>query len=195
MDLDSVLLNGIDKYIPAHINRKKVYDKFYNFLSDNNQVKEFGYIQDDIKKMSINLERGIFNYALKLYSLKSNAETWNDVFKNTYISRAVTIYNNLSGPSINSSILLHRYLSKEFDEFGLCLMTPEQINPEKWKELKESIAEKKVFQVLERPDGLFKCGKCKSYKTEYNERQTRSADEPTTKFCYCYNCGHRWRFC
>ena len=21
------------------------------------------------------------------------------------------------------------------------------------------------------------------------------SDEPTTKFCYCYNCGNRWRFC
>ena len=35
----------------------------------------------------------------------------------------------------------------------------------------------------------------KSYKTEYNEKQTRSADEPTTKFCYCHKCGNRWKFC
>ena len=25
--------------------------------------------------------------------------------------------------------------------------------------------------------------------------QTRSADEPMTTFCFCNECGHRWKFC
>ena len=40
-----------------------------------------------------------------------------------------------------------------------------------------------------------KCGKCGGKKTEYTQRQTRSADEPMTTFCTCLICGHRWRFC
>lgn len=40
-------------------------------------------------------------------------------------------------------------------------------------------------------EGLFACGKCKSRNTDFTERQTRSADEPTTKFAECYNCGHK----
>lgn len=44
-------------------------------------------------------------------------------------------------------------------------------------------------------DGILKCPKCKSMKTEYTEVQTRSADEPTTKKCFCNNCGYRWKFC
>ena len=44
-------------------------------------------------------------------------------------------------------------------------------------------------------DGILKCPKCKSMKTEYVEVQTRSADEPTTKKCMCNNCDHRWKFC
>ena len=93
--------------------------------------------------------------------------------------------------------MLDRYLSKEFNEFELCALTPKEIFPEKWNELFEAhCVDRNVMKVIpELPDGLFKCGKCKSYKTEYNERQTRSADEPTTKFCYCHTCGHRWRFC
>jgi len=44
-------------------------------------------------------------------------------------------------------------------------------------------------------DGILKCPKCKSMKTEYTEVQTRSADEPTTKKCMCNDCDYRWKFC
>jgi len=44
-------------------------------------------------------------------------------------------------------------------------------------------------------DGILKCPKCKSMKTEYIEVQTRSADEPTTKKCLCNACDYRWKFC
>lgn len=44
-------------------------------------------------------------------------------------------------------------------------------------------------------DGILKCPKCKSMKTEYVEVQTRSADEPTTKKCFCNDCTYRWKFC
>lgn len=44
-------------------------------------------------------------------------------------------------------------------------------------------------------DGIMQCGKCKSRNTDFREQQTRSADEPTTKFCECYDCGHKWKFC
>jgi len=43
--------------------------------------------------------------------------------------------------------------------------------------------------------GILICSKCKSRKTDFYERQTRSADEPTTKFANCFDCGHRWKFC
>ena len=42
-------------------------------------------------------------------------------------------------------------------------------------------------------DGILKCPKCKGMKTEYTEVQTRSADEPTTKKCFCNDCGYRWK--
>lgn len=44
-------------------------------------------------------------------------------------------------------------------------------------------------------DGILKCNKCKKYKTTYTEKQTRSSDEPSTKFAYCFICDKRWKFC
>jgi len=44
---------------------------------------------------------------------------------------------------------------------------------------------------------LLQCPKCKERKVSYFERQTRSADEPTTKFACCHHtgCHFRWKFC
>lgn len=37
------------------------------------------------------------------------------------------------------------------------------------------------------------CEKCHNDKAFYTEIQIRSADEPTTVFYECTNCGHKWR--
>jgi DNA-directed RNA polymerase subunit M len=37
------------------------------------------------------------------------------------------------------------------------------------------------------------CQKCGNKKAEYWEVQTRSADEPPTRFHKCTKCGHTWR--
>lgn len=53
----------------------------------------------------------------------------------------------------------------------------------------------KQYAGKETQDGILKCPRCKSMKTEYIEVQTRSADEPTTKKCTCNACDYRWKFC
>ena len=189
----------LNKLIPNHPTRKRVYEKF-NILITNNNLYKFSI--DEIIKMAINLERGIFNYTISIYSNKRINETWNDYFNNIYINRVVKIYNNLNpNSSLKNTNLLNRLLSKEINEFEISSFNSEQLFPERWKELIDKYLTNinddlpEQIKLEDRPDGLFKCGKCKSYKTEYNEKQTRSADEPTTKFCYCHNCGNRWKFC
>ena len=56
-----------------------------------------------------------------------------------------------------------------------------------YQEPKKEVVEKKPEEY---DDGMFKCGKCKSMKTTYVEKQTRSADEPMTLFITCRVCGH-----
>lgn len=189
----------LEKAIPNHPQRKKVYEKFSNLLLLHVDKKDYHYTDEDIQKIALNIERGIFNRALSLYFKRSPRETWNNVFNNIYINKCVIIYNNLNpNGNIQNTGLLERLLQKEFNEFELCFFPPDKLFPEKYKALMKMHCpniNNDAPVKLEQPDGLFKCGKCKSYKTEYNERQTRSADEPTTKFCYCHNCGNRWRFC
>lgn len=48
---------------------------------------------------------------------------------------------------------------------------------------------------IKETEGMFECGRCKSTKTTYTQKQTRSADEPMTTFVTCGNCNNRWKFC
>lgn len=173
-------MENLDKLIPNHPDRKRIYEKFYNLIKNNISNYNFNYNDNDIKKMSINIERGIFNYSINHYSnYHSYIETWNEQFKRLYIGRSVIIYNNLNPKStLKNTNLLNRLLSKEFNEFEMCLFTPEKMFPERWNEIVE-ICKQSEPKYAEKPqvidDGVFKCGKCKSYKTSYYQLQTRSA--------------------
>jgi len=97
--------------------------------------------------------------------------------------------------------LLRRLLRKEVTSQDLPNMRAEQLWPNgPWARSMFKLKEKEL--VLERSkakeedyNGLLKCGRCKSTKTDYTTMQTRSADEPATVFASCRNCGNRWRFC
>lgn len=65
------------------------------------------------------------------------------------------------------------------------------------KRLQASIEKsmKKEVSIVNEKDykGLFKCAKCREYKTTYYEMQTRSADEPITVFVTCHICDITWK--
>lgn len=195
--LDNFLLimSEIDKLIPQHPQRNKVYIKFFNLLKDKTDLEDI-----ILQKMALNIERGIFNYALSLYSSKIVNETWNEKYKSVYINRAITVYDNLNPDGrIKNINLLQRFLTKEFDEFELSSLSPEKMFPERYDQLYQLYCKGKVNEDVtpetsDQPDGVFKCGKCKKYKTSYYQLQTRSADEPMTTFITCHICNNKWKF-
>lgn len=180
---------NLDQFIPQNHVRKNLYIKLYNLLSIHIELPDY-----DIQKMALNIERGILNNVLKV----TRQIVWDEHFKRRYLARAVTVFTNLNPESyLKNTNLIQRLLNKEFDEFELCSFGPDKMFPERWNERMKEYNEEfnKEYKKEEVPDGILRCGKCKSYKTEYNEKFTRAADEPSCKFCYCHNCGHRWRFC
>ena len=62
----------------------------------------------------------------------------------------------------------------------------------------EAIAELEPIQKIQEEetmvDGDITCPKCHSKKVHRIEKQTRSADESATVFCYSSECGKRWKF-
>jgi len=62
----------------------------------------------------------------------------------------------------------------------------------------EAASERKEVVVVENEISVnviidAECSKCGNWKAEYWEIQTRSADEPATRFHKCTKCGHVWR--
>jgi len=64
-------------------------------------------------------------------------------------------------------------------------------------EIEEKQAEHDKFfsppEIGDVADGLYECPKCHKKKVDVRYLQTRSADEPMTKFCTCLNCRHQFK--
>lgn len=183
-----------DNLIPKHPYRENVYNKIFALLLKHNH-EPYSYTEDDIQKFALNIERGIFNYAVS----NASSKEWDFMFKHTYTAKAVRIYTNLNPESyLKNTELIHRLFRKEFTEFELAKFESEQLFPSRYYELLEKYGtdvSKEVNKPDENVQGMFRCGKCKTYKTSYYQMQTRSADEPMTTFVTCHNCGNRWKFC
>lgn len=208
---DDNRVRSLDEYIPKHPSRKHVYNKFYNLLKELAQ-ENTNLTQNDIQKMALNIERGVFNYSIKYKyenktsvsnsskrndSVVSSDNTW-DMIKNYYQSRAVKIYTNLNPDSyLKNKNLVKRLFNREFTEFELVEFDAADIFPERYSQIiaeYNALQPKEINQDENEENGLFRCGKCKTYRTSYYQMQTRSADEPLTTFVSC-KCGNKWKFC
>ena len=147
-------------------------------------------IQDT--KISRNIERGVFNFALKESTTKKLLKKWeNPFFVNIYLDRMKTIYTNIQYEPLKELIQSGNIKTSE-----LAFMTHQEMRPDKWNNMIEEKNKRdkcKYETVIEAATDTFKCRKCKSNKCTYYQMQTRSADEPMTTFVSCLDCGCRWK--
>lgn len=143
-------------------------------------------IEEELKDTCYQIEKGIYEYA----SFSSNR--W-DKIKDYYTQRSLLVIHNINPKDkIQNLTLLNRLLNKELEPFYIGRqMTAQEMFPERNK-----LGQIEAFAKIDPnklPDGIFKCGKCKSYKTSYVEIFSRSADEPSVKKIFCHNCENRWK--
>jgi transcription elongation factor S-II len=156
----------------------------------NIQKKLCNHLHKD--KLAVNLEKAIFNYAIKEASIRKIIKKWeNPHFTQLYIDRLRSIINNLSNAEIVAQLK-----SSELSVQTLAFMTHQEMKPERWAELisKKIKRDASKFDVnIEASTDMYKCKKCHSKKCTYYEMQTRSADEPATIFVTCLDCGKHWK--
>jgi transcription elongation factor S-II len=142
-------------------------------------------------KIVSNLEKAIFNYAIKEATQKKIIKKWvNPYFKQLYVDRLRTIVNNLKNPEI-----LQLLQSGELKPQVFAFMTHQEMNPSRWSALIQQKMKRDASKFntnIEASTDMFTCKKCKSKKCTYYELQTRSADEPATIFITCLDCGKHW---
>jgi len=143
------------------------------------------------KKLSLNLEKGIFNYAIQTAHLRNIVRKWdNKAFVMIYVDKFKGLLLNLNAKStVKNKELLKRLKNKEFKAHELAFMTHQELFPEKWKYLIDKKIKRDksegVVDLSAATDEFF-CFKCKKRKCSYYQMQTRSADEPMTTFVTVY---------
>uniref|UniRef100_A0A6C0DPV3 TFIIS-type domain-containing protein n=1 Tax=viral metagenome TaxID=1070528 RepID=A0A6C0DPV3_9ZZZZ len=158
--------------------REKVCDRLNVILED--------------KTLATNMEKGIYNYAIKEAGSRKIIKKWeNPYFSILYIDRLRSIYFN-----IKNEELLQLIKTKEITPQTVAFMTHQELNPEHWKELIDKKIKRdanKFTMNIQASTDMFTCKKCRSKKCTYYELQTRSADEPATIFVTCLDCGKNWK--
>ena len=153
------------------------------------------HLQEDMVK---DLEIGIFNWTINFANANNIRKTWKDnLFKKTYFQKMRSVLDNLNSSSYLSNVrLIERLKEKEFKPHDIPSLDMTTIFHEKWTSILDKRMKKEENfhnskQVAKTE--LFKCSKCKKRECSYYELQVRSADESSTIFVTCLNCGNRWR--
>ena len=143
-------------------------------------------------KISVNMEKGIYNYAVKEASTKKVVKKWdNPHFVQIYVDRVRSIYFNL-----NNETLLQQLADGSIKPHVVAFMTHQELAPEKWAKLIEAKTKRDLNKCetnLSAATDTFTCRKCKGNQCTYYQLQTRSADEPMTTFITCLECGKKWK--
>ena len=145
------------------------------------------------KNISVNIEKGIYNYTIEDATRKQLIKKWENVhFVEIYLTRFRTIYNNLR----SSSYLKQQLEEQKWLPHEIAFLSHYEMSPERWERLIEDKRErdKNAYDVQQKIDSEFKCRRCKQNNCSYYQLQTRSADEPMTTFVSCHSCGNRWKF-
>ena len=157
----------------------------------NIRKKLSSFLQENMTHAS-NLEKGIYNWALKEAATRKVVKKWdNQFFIQIYLDHLRSIFVNLRNDKLTQMVI-----SGDIKAHELAFMSHHEMLPEKWDELikAKSIRDKSKFeQNIEAMTDTFTCRKCKSKKCSYYQQQVRSSDEPMTIFVQCLQCFNRWK--
>ena len=142
------------------------------------------------KRASENLEKGIFNYALKEADRRKIIKKWdNEFFVQIYTDHLKSILTNLSDKWVQE------ILNGNNKAHEIAFMTHQELDHDRWAELIriKSLRDQNKFEVNIASSVEKYCYKCKGNKCTFYALQTRASDEPMTVYYSCCNCGNRWK--
>lgn len=115
-------------------------------------------------------------------------------YKNRVRSR-VSNLGDMKNPYLRFNVLRGDLAPERIARMTAEEMASDELKREREKYTKEAINDHQMTLTSGTKTSEIKCPACKKFNVTYNQVQTRSADEPMTTFCYCNECGKRWKFC
>jgi len=138
---------------------------------------ELGKVLDS-EQLGRNLEVCIFNHVIQEATVRCIPRYWEDKrFSEMYKTKVRSMHFNLKNP--DNPALRESVLDKRVSVKRLVKMTHYEMFPQLWEPVYEKLAQRDLKYGKDLPDdyvGAFQCGGCRSWKTQYTQLQTRSAD-------------------
>ena len=140
-----------------------------------------------------NIEKGVYNWCIYNADEKCIYKYWdNVVFSNMYLIKSMDVYANLN----RKKDIRDKIKSQLIRAYKVPFLKTYELDSDNWKDTLEvyKTIEKNMYE--KRKDNvvsIYKCGKCKKNECTFYQLQTRGADEATTTFVECVNCGHKWK--
>lgn len=139
------------------------------------------------------VEKAVWNHAIDVSEQRKVKRIWFEpAFRILYTAKIRSLVFNLSHPD-NPDLKRH-VLSALMTPDELVIKPPEDLFPTgPYNAMAVQLSQKATAKENEYADGFTQCGRCKSWKVQWTQVQTRSADEPMTVFFWCSKCSARWR--
>jgi DNA-directed RNA polymerase subunit M/transcription elongation factor TFIIS len=182
--------------------RETIIHKIQGKLTEMKSNQDtFWESDEDLSKLSRNIERSIYNCTVKSCFHHDIMTSWDSPkFVQQYRSIYMKVYFNLFVNPCSKDIR-QQIRNGELEIQKIAEMTHDQLNPKLALEAKKKYDHKtfvglsgKMKEEKKKIISLHKCPKCKSRSVDSVQFQTRSADEPMTNFCTCLECNHRWKY-
>ena len=169
--------------------RSNIRVKLHNMIHKNCEL--LNHI-DDIELISGNIEKSVYNYTIKESIQKNIVRKWNnEYFVQLYIDKLRSMFANIQ----SNNDFMNKIINGEIDPKQVAFLSHQEINPARWNEIihrKNIRDESKLTTGVKANTSLYTCKRCKSKNCSFYEAQTRSADEASTIFVTCLDCGKNW---
>lgn len=136
------------------------------------------------------MERSCYNEAINECKKNGATITWdNQLFLRFYSTYTYDLTSNIS----LSTYLLDGIIEGILDANNVGSMTPEQMNPDANKSLRDFIEKRKNTVGEKVVSHRYQCRKCFHWETVQQEYGSRGSDESTRISIKCCSCGATWR--
>lgn len=152
----------------------------------------FDIFPEDEEDVVEEIEKGIFNHTIKTSQKDQVLCTWgSDMFRSRYAHYARTIIR-----ALYSADTVKDVLNRVSHPQQLASLNPQDMCPDVWEDVLKQLelrqkhkSEAKLTPMTQ----LYTCAKCKGKECVFQERFSRSADEPAVIHVKCIACGHSWK--